>query len=431
MRHVLVRTFGCKLNQYDSQLITESFARSGYAVANDPSSADVCVINTCSVTARSDHEARQFVRRILRSKRRPFVVVTGCYSQRAPEEIASIEGVGLVTGNVEKASLPRLLDGLYCGEGAATVTSPLGRGPCLAGCDPAFQRRARAIVKIQDGCDSSCTYCVVPSVRGGARSVSPARVLSEVISVCEIGYREVVLTGARVGSYGCGSGNGQSLEALVRLLVDARNDFRVRVSSLEPDEITQSLLGLSALQDRVCAHFHVPLQSGDDSILRAMARPYSSSEYGDKVVAIKRALPNACVGADVIVGFPGETDAQFARTYELVESLPLAYLHVFPYSGRPGTPASHMPGQISGAVKKARARALIELGAGKRREFAVSQAGTVETAILEESAGQDVWKATTGNYLRVLVRGGGRSTGEAVRVRIGALENDRLRAEAF
>jgi len=430
MKQVLVRTFGCKLNQYDSQLITESFARSGYAVAKDPSSADVCVVNTCSVTARSDYQARQLVRRVLRSGRRPVVVVTGCYSQRAPYEIAGIEGVGLVTGNVEKASLPLLVQGLARGEAARTAVSSPEEHHCLAGCDPAFQRRARALVKIQDGCDASCTYCVVPSVRGKARSVRPERVLTEVTALCESGYREVVLTGARIGSYRNEGENGQSLDGLVRALAGVRRDFRIRLSSLEPGEITESLLDAALCGERVCAHFHVPMQSGDDAVLSAMARPYSAREYAERILAIRRKLPHACVGSDVIVGFPGESDAHFARTYELVESLPLAYLHVFPYSRRPGTAAFWMRDQVPGTVKKARARALIELGARKKREFALSQAGSVETAILEEQVAEDLWKATTGNYLRVGLKSRGRAAGEVVRVRIGAYGDGGLVGEA-
>jgi len=427
MRQVLVRTFGCKLNQYDSQLITESFARSGYAVAKDPATADVLVVNTCSVTARSDYQARQLVRRALRSGTRPLVVVTGCYSQRAPQEIATIEGVGLVTGNVEKASLPRLVEGVEPGDGVTAVSPPDER-PCAAGCGPGFQRRARALVKVQDGCDSSCTYCVVPSVRGKSRSVSAREVLREVAVLRESGYREIVLTGARLGSYRERGEDGLSLAGLVRALAAAGGDFRMRLSSLEPGEVTRSLLDAAA-DDRVCPHFHVPLQSGDDDVLRAMRRPYSASDYSECVLAIRRELPHACVGADVIVGFPGESEARFAGTYELAERLPLAYLHVFPYSGRPGTAAFAMPGQVPAAVKKERVRALMELSARKRREFALSCAGRVETAVLEEELAEGRWTATTGNYLRVRVRSAGGATGEAVRVRIRGFEDDGLAAD--
>ncbi|MBN1503897.1 MAG: tRNA (N(6)-L-threonylcarbamoyladenosine(37)-C(2))-methylthiotransferase MtaB [Candidatus Eisenbacteria bacterium] len=428
MRQVLVRTFGCKLNQYDSQLITESFARSGYGIAKDPSTADVWVVNTCSVTARSDYQARQLVRRAVRSGTKPLVVVTGCYSQRAPEELARIEGVGLVTGNVEKASLPRLVDGLTPGELARTVVSPPDEEGCAAGCGPEFQRRARALVKVQVGCDSSCSYCVVPSVRGKSRSVRARDVLREVAAVTERGYTEVVLTGARVGSYRDVTAGGLSLSGLVEALVDAGTGFRIRLSSLEPAEVSQSLLE-AAGGDRVCPHFHVPLQSGDDGILRAMGRPYSASEYAERIRWVVEALPHACVGADVIAGFPGETEARFARTYGLVERLPLAYLHVFPFSGRPGTAAVRMKGEVPGVVKKARVRALMELSETKRREFALSRAGSYETAVLEQQNEDGSWTATTGNYLKVRVQSAGRAAGEAVRVKIGSLSEGRLAAE--
>jgi threonylcarbamoyladenosine tRNA methylthiotransferase MtaB len=431
MRQVLVRTFGCKLNQYDSQLITESFARSGYAAAEDLSAADVCVVNTCSVTARSDYQARQLVRRALRSSRRPLVVVTGCYSQRAPDEIAAIEGVGLVTGNVEKASLPRLVDGLEAGSSAVTEVSSAEARGCAAGCGPAFQRRARALVKVQDGCDASCTYCVVPSVRGRSRSVRAPEVVREVAGLCDSGYKEIVLTGARVGSYADRVGEGLSLTGLLRALSAVGSDFRVRLSSLEPGEVTESLLEAAADGDRVCGHFHVPLQSGDDAVLRAMQRPYSAAEYAERVLAIRRKLPRACVGADVIVGFPGETEACFASTYRLVEKLPVAYLHVFPYSRRPGTAAFLMRDQVPAAVKKARVRALMELGAKKKREFAISAAGSVETVVLEEEVGQGRWTGTTGNYLKVRVTSADSGAGDAVRVRVGGFEDGWLVAEAY
>ena len=427
MRQVLVRTFGCKLNQYDSQQIAESFARSGYAVAKDPAAADVMVVNTCSVTARSDYQARQLVRRALRSGRRPLVVVTGCYSQRAPQEIAAIEGVGLVTGNVEKASLPRLVEGLMRGECATVVARPDDEH-CPAGCGREFQRRARALVKVQDGCDSSCAYCVVPSVRGRSRSVPARQVMREVAALSEAGYREMVLTGARVGSYRDETNGGLSLAGLVGALEADRRGFRLRLSSLEPDEVTRPLLDAAA-GDGVCAHFHVPLQSGDDDVLRAMRRPYSVSDYSERVWDIRQALPRACVGADVIVGFPGETEARFDGTYKLIERLPLAYLHVFPYSIRPGTDAADMPGQVPASVKKERVRVLMDLSASKRREFALSCVGSVETAVLEDEVSDGLWTATTGNYLRVRVRRAGGAPGEAVRVRIRGYEHDGLVAD--
>ncbi len=422
MRHVLIRTFGCKLNQYDSQLISESFAANGYGITDDAALADVCVVNTCSVTARSDYQARQFIRKILRSQRRPRVVATGCYAQRAPSEVAAIEGVGLVTGNVEKASLPRLVEGLFS-HGARlaepnTVVAPPGQDTCRSGCGPSFQRRARALVKIQDGCDSSCTYCVVPSVRGRGRSVPQPRVLGEVCALVTSGYREIVLTGARVGSYGRDLGNGTSLESLVRALLAAGTGYRIRLSSLEPGEITESLLGLTVGDERVCRHFHVPLQSGDDTILSCMGRPYTASEYGDSVRRIKGLLPEACVGCDVMVGFPGESEEQFQRTYELLESTPVDYAHVFPYSRRPGTSAFSMSGQIPRTVKRARATALLQLAGRKRREFERSRSGALETVILEDELRPGFFTGTTGNYLRLLVEAGEARAGDALSVRI-------------
>jgi threonylcarbamoyladenosine tRNA methylthiotransferase MtaB len=433
MRHVQIRTFGCKLNQYDSQLISESFARSGYRIVREAERADVCVVNTCSVTARSDYEARHSIRRIVRSGRGQVVVVTGCYSQRAPDELRAVEGVDLVAGNVEKASLPRLVDELVrSGRSraeAVTAVSPLGAGACVAGCDPLFQRRARALLKIQDGCDACCSYCVVPQARGRSRSVPSSVLVEEANLLGATGYSELVLTGARIGSYGRDLGNGSCLEGLVGSILSGGAGYRIRLSSLDPFEITDSFLKHLAGENRLCAHFHVPLQSGADATLKRMGRPYSGSEYLDRVAAIRRTFPGACIGSDVIVGFPGEEEEDFRRTYELVESAPLCYVHVFPYSRRPGTAAFSMPGQVPRAVKKARGRALLELARRKRHEFALSQKDTVQVVIVEEELEPGLFTGTTGNYLRVHMRANGIRPRDSIRVRVGDCENGRLVAQ--
>ncbi|UCF78086.1 MAG: tRNA (N(6)-L-threonylcarbamoyladenosine(37)-C(2))-methylthiotransferase MtaB [Candidatus Eiseniibacteriota bacterium] len=430
MRRVLVRTFGCKLNQYESQFIAESFASAGHRLVADESLADIHVLNTCSVTARGDSEARKFIRRAARTSPGTLIVVTGCYAQRAPWEVAGIEGVGLVAGNAEKSRLPRLVESLA--EERAKVVHVDGTGSASGPlrCGPEFQKRSRALVRIQDGCDGACSYCVVPSVRGGSRSVPGRQILEEVVELQARGFREVVLTGARIGSYGQDLEGKYSLESLLRALLAATGELRLRLSSIEPPELGAQLLELVAGEERVCSHFHVPLQSGDREVLGAMRRVYSPAEYAERVRAVKSACPDACIGADVMAGFPGEDEIAFLRTCELIEALPLSYLHVFPFSRRPGTDACSMNGQLAESVKKGRAAILRELGAAKRREFEESQLGTVRVAILESEAGDGNFVASTENYLKVLVHEDGHSRGDKVRVRIRRLPGGELFGEA-
>lgn len=294
MRRVLVYTFGCKLNQYDSQVISESFVSQGYESARDLLGADVCVVNTCSVTARSDYEARQLIRRVHRANPGALILVTGCYAERAPDEVARVTGAKVVAGNSEKNSLPRFVEGLL---GSARSEQPSSvpskseakDADCLCFQPSAeFQRRSRALLKIQDGCDGSCSYCVVPSVRGRSRSVSLETIQKQVKTLENSGFNEVVLTGARIGSYGRDLGKSVSLDGLLKALLEATNKARFRLSSLEPLEIGNSLLDLLAHEERICRHFHVPLQSGDEGILRTMGRPYTPNQYVEKIESIHR-----------------------------------------------------------------------------------------------------------------------------------------------
>jgi threonylcarbamoyladenosine tRNA methylthiotransferase MtaB len=434
MKRVLVSTFGCKLNQYDSQVISESFASKGYGLTSDTLAADICVINTCSVTARSDYEARQLVRRTLRTNPRALIVVTGCYAQRAPHEIARIGGVGLVAGNAEKPSLPQFVKSLRAGGEARIEVSSLDEPPDTAldctSCAPTFQRRSRALVKIQDGCDGSCSYCVVPSVRGRSKSQPLELILEQVRRLRASGFREVILTGARVGSYRSDLENGRSLEGLLRTLLTVADGLRFRLSSLESGEINASLIEYVAREKGVCRHFHVPMQSGDSDILRAMQRPYSPNEYAERIRMIHSRFSEACIGSDVIVGFPGESEAAFGKTYGLIEKLPLSYLHVFPFSRRPNTQAWYMKQEPTRSVKRARVHALRELSMRKKSAFIESQVGAFAEAVLEEEVEPGLFKGTTGNYLKVLVRAQGRKVKDAIPVRITARTTDILMAQA-
>jgi len=436
MRRVLVDTFGCKLNQYDSQVISESFASNGYELTSDILAADVCVVNTCSVTARSDYEARQLIRKMHRANPGALILVTGCYAQRAPNEIGLVKGVRFVTGNAEKSSLPRFVESLCaCAETGTELSSSLavlGQDAARdrASCVSASQLRSRALVKIQDGCNASCSYCVVPSVRGRSRS-EPLETIQERVKTLESsGFREAILTGARIGSYGLDLGEGHSLEGLLRALLSITDGLRFRLSSLEPGEIGASLIDYVVREKRVCRHFHLPLQSGDPEILVSMGRPYSPNEYAERIQTIHSRLPDTCFGSDVIVGFPGESERAFRNTYALIEKLPLSYLHVFPFSRRPGTRAWHMKQEPSRAVKKTRGRALRELGMRKKSAFIESQIGTFAEVVLEEEVEAGLFKGTTGNYLKVLVRTDGKRVRDSIPVRIARRTGETLVAQA-
>ena len=407
MRRVLVYTFGCKLNQFDSQAISESFASEGYLHASDATEADVCVVNSCSVTARSDYQTRQLVRRVHRANPGALILVTGCYAERAHEEVARVEGVGMVVGNSGKSSLPRFVEDSSAGAGKRV-------GSACAQHAPVFPRRSRALVRIQDGCDAFCSFCIVPYVRGRSRSEQVSAVKERVTELESSGFNEIVLTGARIGSYGKDLGEDASLVGLLEALLSSTRRTRFRLSSLEPLEISDSLLDLVGREKRICRHFHVPLQSGDKNVLEGMRRPYSPGDYAERIESIKSRFPDACIGSDVIVGFPGESDGAFESTRSLIERLPLSYLHVFPFSRRPGTRAWSMDEEPASSLKRTRARVLRELGAKKRSDFAESQVGALAEVVLEEEVEPDLFRGTTGNYLKVLVRAEGGKAREAV-----------------
>ncbi|MFH0778291.1 MAG: tRNA (N(6)-L-threonylcarbamoyladenosine(37)-C(2))-methylthiotransferase MtaB [Candidatus Eisenbacteria bacterium] len=421
MRRAFVATFGCKLNQCESQAISEKLASKGFVLCAAPGRADVVIINTCSVTGQSDRQARQAIRSLHRSAPGACLVVTGCYAERAPHEISSLPGVALVAGNAEKAHLHETIGSLEAG--AATLP------PTRSSSGRESPARARALVKIQDGCDSACTYCVVPQVRGASRSVSRPAILGEISSLRRRGFREIVLTGARIGCYGREEGRKGGLVNLLQEILRGVPDVRLRLSSLEPGEVADSLLELVRGERRMCRHFHVPLQSGSDAVLRAMGRPYSAGEYAERIGKIHSRLPDACVGTDVIAGFPGETDVDFDKTVRLIERLPVSYLHVFPFSERPGTPAGAMGPVVERSCRKQRAAELRALGERKRTRFVESQIGSVQEAIVEGPAGPGLFKATTGNYLRLLVRGASLLPRQMIEVQIKDTADGRVCAE--
>jgi threonylcarbamoyladenosine tRNA methylthiotransferase MtaB len=383
-----VITFGCRVNQADSMMIERDLRVRG-AISSAPDDADLLVVNTCSVTSTADQGARQTIRRIVRSNPGVQVVVTGCYATRRPDDIRELPNVTHVVRNESKDTL--VADVL---RGDARFVD--GDGPCGTPLEPGVAGRTAFTLRVQTGCDERCSYCIIPKTRGSGRSRPVADVVRELEIASDAGYREVIITGVHLGSYGRDLGDG-SLETLLGILARWPADVLFRVSSLEPMDCTPAIVDLMAGSSRLAPHFHLPLQHGSDDILRAMRRPYTASFYRTLIERIARLMPHASIGSDVIVGFPGETGAQFEMTRALVSDLPLSHLHVFPYSDRPGTEASKAAGKVDGATIRARGTALRTVGAKVAREFRQRQVGTTRRALTVDGG----WSAVTDNYIKV------------------------------
>ncbi len=393
-------TLGCKINQYETDAMRKAAAAEGNAIVPFESEADVYIINTCSVTAKSDYQCRQTIRAAIRRKEGARIIVTGCYAETRPQEIRSIPGVSLVLGNGEKANITRYVSG--------PEHADVARFP---GYHDARRGRTRGVLKIQDGCDSRCSYCIVPQARGGSRSVPREEVVKLLDQAVDAGCPEVVLSGIHIGRYGSDLEPRVSLTGLAADLLARRKHARIRLSSIEPNEITSEMVDLFG--QGMCRHFHIPLQSGDDAILRSMHRDYTAAFYRKLVETIVCKVPDVAIGADVMVGFPGEDESAFLSTFKMIEELPLTHLHVFSYSPRPGTAAAVMKGQVPNTIKKQRNEALRDLGLRKNLEFRNRFKGRILNVVLEESSqsdeGEGEGSGLTDNYIRVTVSGVKRS----------------------
>lgn len=434
-----IENFGCRATGADAAALRRGLLARGFTVLGDHSAADVVVLNTCTVTAAADSQARDTVRKIHRSNPGARIVVTGCYAQRAPEEIASLEGVSWVVGNSHQTEIPELLQDFQGEQRSGALRDAqqtendfvplsrldndamsLARGPAKILTGDIFAQtsvpiapleggregdRTRPILKIQDGCNNRCSYCVIPFVRGRSRSLAPDLVIEEVRKLVALGVREIVLSGINLGSYGRDFVPRIALGDVVRRILDETTLEQLRFSSVEPQDVTEDFIALVASSARLARHFHVPLQSGSDKILRAMHRWYRAAHYAERIERIRRLIPDAAIGADVIAGFPGESDEDFRTTYEFVKRLPLTYLHVFSFSSRPGTEAAHLDSLVAGELIRDRARALRSLGQSKAAEFRLSQEGRKLRAITLARSGRDWTEALTSNYLKVKIAG--------------------------
>jgi len=414
---VAVATLGCKLNQYESEAVLGQFVRRGFTAVAPHAEADLLLVDTCTVTDRADQKARALIRAMIRRNPEAVVVVMGCYSQAAAEEIARIPGVDYILGNLEKGRAAELVTRLEKQpEPQLWVGRPgSAEDRSLLALDASF-RQTRAWLKIQDGCDVFCSFCIIPFTRGRSRSMDPAEVLAQARRLLASGHLELVLTGVHMGDFGRDLHPPRSLAWLIHRLLELPGLLRLRLSSIEPWDISDELLVAMASDPRVCPHLHTALQSGSDPVLAAMRRRIDQRGILDLYERIQRHLPQAGLGTDLISGFPGETEAHFAETLALVERLPLTYLHVFPYSERRGTRAASLPGVVPRPLRKERSRALLELGARLQAAAHARVLGR-EVEILPESWGGRTLAGYTPDYLRVEVEGSGGPPGSSPAVR--------------
>ena len=422
-----VQNFGCRATQADGAALESSLVAGGLSQAGERRAADLVVLNTCTVTVSADEDVRQTIRRVHRENPSARILVTGCYAQRAPQELAAMPGVEWVVGNSHKHAIPALI-GLTPSPAGAPYHGNIHVGDIFAQqaflsapVEDASGDRTRPNLKIQDGCNNRCSFCIIPFVRGRSRGMPADQVVAQVERL-SARYREVVLTGINLGRWGREPGSTLRLAGLLRRLLGETAIERLRLSSVEPMDFSDELLDLMASRTRIAPHVHAPLQSGSDRILRRMHRRYRPRHYADRIVKARRLIPDAAIGADVMVGFPGETDADFEESRQFIEQLPFTYLHVFTYSERPGTPAAEDPQAVPMAERKERNRVLRELGERKNREFRQRMVGRTLSAVTLHEPGA----ALTGNYLKVQLAAL-RSANLIADLRIGGLTRDGLR----
>jgi threonylcarbamoyladenosine tRNA methylthiotransferase MtaB len=424
-----IKTLGCKVNQFESDAIARELSRAEWVQVEKSEIADLCIINTCTVTGKASMQSRQAVRQAIRANPQAEIVVTGCYAQTAPDELRKIPGVHAVVGQAEKSQIPGLIinNGGCRDCGIDTPVRPVRRKSI----EPAIGhgRRSRPFLKIQDGCDAFCTYCIVPYARGSSRSLAAEDAIRGIRRLKAAGYHEVVLTGIHLGCYGLDLTPQCDLLTLLKKIRDSRAIDRVRLSSIEPHELPPELIEFiadsSSGQGRICPHFHIPLQSGDDGILKKMRRPYTRQYFKELVLAICEQIAGVAIGVDVLVGFPGESTAAFERTYELIAELPVAYLHVFPFSARRGTPAHRFSDPVPRQTIRDRARRMRELGKAKKYDYYHKFVGkTVELVVEKKSDTVSGYsKGTSSNYIPILVKGTCTAVNTLVKVQIKQIDS--------
>jgi len=428
MQKVAITTLGCKINQFESAAMAEALGRDGFEVVSFEDEADIYVINTCTVTARTDAESRRLIRRARNRRPEAKIVVTGCYAQIAFDRLREMEGVQLILGNTEKKGIVELVREI--GDEQRVLVSDISQERETAGITlESFAEHTRAFLQVQTGCDAFCSYCIVPYARGRSRSVQFNEALDGIRTFAGKGFKEVVLTGIHLGSYGLDLTPRQHLIDLLTAVERERLVPRLRIGSLEPTEITTPLIRLLATSEIICSHLHIPLQSGHDRVLERMNRHYTTLRFREVMEELAAAVPGISLGCDIIAGFPGETDEEFAATYSFIDSLPIAYLHVFPFSPRQGTPAATMPDQAPGAVVRERAAALRRLSERKKRAYHEQFVGKDLMVLVQEKKKEGMVKGLSRNYIPVLLAGDDNVINREISVRITGTGKDLLKGE--
>jgi threonylcarbamoyladenosine tRNA methylthiotransferase MtaB len=426
-----ITTLGCKVNQAESEAIAQDLLSSDWSMTADCDKVEFCIVNTCTVTQKASMQSRQAIRKAIRTNPEARVIVTGCYAQTAPQEINRIDGVDYLIGHDKKLSISRLI----CPKGNETPDNQI-----LSSNDIRNRRqfqlmptavsagRTRPFLKVQDGCDAFCTYCIVPFARGRSRSMPLENILQSIRQLAEAEYHEVVLTGIHLGAYGRDLSPAADLAALLRRIRSLDLIDRVRLSSIEPLELTYEILQIVAESDMFCHHFHIPLQSGDDRILKRMGRPYARQVFHDLIFKIQKLMPDAAIGVDTLIGFPGENDTAFENTYNFITDLPVSYLHVFPFSVRPGTRAADFTDNVPPEVIKSRCERMRRLGLNKRASFYREFVGKTMPVLIEtkRDGATGLLKGISANYLPVLIEGEDDLKNRLIDVRIKKMEGEKL-----
>jgi len=418
-KKVAFHTLGCKLNFAETSTISRSFPEEKFERVPANTKADIYVINTCSVTDAADKKCRQAIKKFITLSPDAFIAVVGCYAQLKPQEVSSIPGVDLVLGTNEKFDITDYISGLKKNTHAEIHSCDLSASDSF---NQSFSMgdRTRSFLKVQDGCDYGCSYCTIPLARGKSRNPEIESIITEAEKIAEIGAKEIVITGVDIGDFG--KSTGGSFADLLKELVKVEGIERYRISSIEPNLLTDEIIGMTANNVKILPHFHIPLQSGCNKILGMMRRRYTREVFADRVLAVREKMPHAGIGADVIVGFPGETSSDFDDTYSFIESLPLSYLHVFTFSERPDTVAEKLPGKVDHNEKDARSKKLIALSEKKSFEFSKSNLGLETSVLFERTRTEGLITGFTANYIRVEHPWNSRLAGSVRQVRLKKIE---------
>lgn len=433
MAKIAFYTLGCKVNQADTASMENLFLRSGHQLVSFDGEADVYIINTCVVTNTGQRKSRQTIHRAIRKNPNALIVVTGCYPQTAAEEVKAIAGVDMIIGNQDRAQIVQLVEERLAHRQTDTLdavhklTASTAFEEMAAG---DITDKTRAFLKIQEGCNQFCTYCIIPYARGPLRSRSLESIRTETQRLISAGFKEIVLIGIHLGCYGKENPDGPTLYDAVKTVLDVPGVQRLRLGSLESVEVEPRLLTLMQEDARFCRHLHLPLQSGCDKTLQAMHRPYTTAKFKTLLADIKTKVPDIAITTDVIAGFPGETEADFETTCKFAESCGFSKMHIFPFSARKGTPAEKFAGAVTEAVKKERADILGRIDETMHKTFLQAMVGQTEEVLFEQPAGKDYFEGLTGNYQRVFVKSGGRNLGgEILPVKITAFDGEKLLGE--